>query len=112
MSDASSDIQNPSPAAAHAEHPSRTGEYIRIALVLGVLTAAEVSVYYQASLHSVIAPILLTLATCKFVLVIMFYMHLKFDNKMFTVLFGGPLILALGVLIALMAIFGRVLFGG
>jgi len=71
----------------------------------------EVLVYYQESLHSVIVPILLVLSAVKFSLVAMFFMHLKFDNRLFSTIFTGPLVLAFAVLIALLTIFHRVLFG-
>jgi hypothetical protein len=35
----------------------------------------------------------------------MFYMHLKFDNRFFMFLFGGPLLLALVVVIGLLFLF-------
>ena len=41
----------------------------------------------------------------KFALVVMFYMHLKFDNRFFSFLFGGPLLLALAVVVSLLFIF-------
>ena len=45
------------------------------------------------------------LSAVKFTLVVMFYMHLKFDNRFFTFLFGGPLLLALVVVVSLLLIF-------
>jgi cytochrome c oxidase subunit 4 len=54
----------------------------------------------------VLAPALLTLSAVKFSLVVMFYMHLKFDSPLFRVIFTLPLLLALGVAIALMFLFG------
>jgi len=38
-------------------------------------------------------------------LVVMFYMHLKDDNKFFTFLFGAPLVIAVGVMVALLFLF-------
>jgi len=35
----------------------------------------------------------------------MFYMHLKADNTFFTFLFGAPLVLAVGVMVALLLLF-------
>lgn len=96
--------------AVHAHPPAR--EYVLIAVVLAIITGAEVLTYYQqAALHETIVPILFILSAVKFVLVAMFYMHLKFDNRLFSALFSGPLVLAMGVLIALLSIFHRVLFG-
>jgi cytochrome c oxidase subunit 4 len=41
----------------------------------------------------------------KFALVVMFYMHLKFDHRFFTFLLGGPLLLAFAVVVSLLFIF-------
>ena len=40
-------------------------------------------------------PTLLVLSAFKFAIVVMFYMHLKYDHKLFRALFTGPLILAM-----------------
>ena len=90
-----------------AEHPHPTaGTYIRVATILFILTVLEVGVFYVPAFHVVLVPALLTLSAIKFTLVVMFYMHLKMDNRFFTFLFGGPFLLAGGVLIALMFLFG------
>jgi cytochrome c oxidase subunit 4 len=91
-------------------HP-KPMEYVKIAVVLAIITGAEVAVYYQESLRPVIVPILLVLSACKFTLVAMFYMHLKFDNRLFSAVFSGPLALAFAVMIALLSLFHRVLLG-
>ena len=61
-------------------HPS-PGEYIRIAVVLGAVTAAEVGVYYTHAVRHFLIPLLFLFATVKFVLVVLWYMHLKFDSR-------------------------------
>jgi hypothetical protein len=45
------------------------------------------------------------LSAIKFALVVMFYMHLKFDNKFFSLLFGGPLLLGFLVVVSLLFLF-------
>jgi len=104
----------PAPAAGHSveghAHP-QSREYVTIAVVLAIITAVEVLVYYQPAVRPFIVPVLLVLSAVKFSLVAMFFMHLKFDNRIFTVMFTGGLALALAVLIALLAIFHRVLLG-
>jgi cytochrome c oxidase subunit IV len=52
-------------------------------------------------------PTLLALSACKFVIVVMFYMHLKYDNKLFRILFTGPLIIAMIAITALLFLFGK-----
>ena len=90
-------------AGQHA-HPA-ADVYLRVAAVLVILTVLEVGVFYVPAFHPVLVPVLLVLSAAKFTLVVMFYMHLKADSKFFTFLFGTPLLLAVGVMVALMFIF-------
>ncbi len=85
-------------------HPTpRT--YVKIAALLSIITAVEVAVFYIESLDNLLLPILMTLSTVKFLLVAMFYMHLKFDHRLFSMFFVGGLVLAGCVMIALMVLF-------
>lgn len=86
------------------DHPGPM-TYIMVAVVLTVLTALEVAVFYIPALEVAILPILLTLTTGKFVLVVMFYMHLKMDSKVFTWVFAAPLVLAMFLVIGLVVLF-------
>jgi cytochrome c oxidase subunit IV len=73
------DMPDPREAAApHHEHPSAK-EYIRIGIILGVLTALEVATYY-IDVGGALVPTLIGLAIVKFALVVMWFMHLKFDS--------------------------------
>ena len=85
-------------------HPTAL-KYVWIAVVLSVITLVEVWAVFQGALRPVLLPLLLTLSAAKFVLVAMFYMHLKFDNRLFTVVFVGGFVLAVGVLLALGLLF-------
>ena len=80
-------------------------EYVKIAVILCIITAAEVAVYYVPGLRGALVPILLTLSAIKFGLVVLWYMHLKFDSKLFSAIFFGGLVLAGAVLIALIFLF-------
>ncbi len=82
-----------------------TGTYLRIAAILVMITLIEVGVFYVPAFQTVMVPLLLVLSAVKFTLVVMFYMHLKFDNRFFAFLFGGPLLLALAVVVSLLFIF-------
>ena len=89
------------------EHPHPGAkEYLAIAVVLTVITAIEVAVFYVPQLKNVLIPTLLTLSAVKFGLVAMFYMHLKFDHRLFSWLFVVPMALAAVVIVALMKLFG------
>lgn len=88
-------------------HPG-PGLYALIALFLVILTCMELAVFYVHSLQPVLVPLLILLAIAKFVLVGGFYMHLYYDQKIFTVLFGFPLALACAIGAALLMIFSAI----
>lgn len=96
----------PEDSAEHElhEHPG-VGTYVVIAAVLGILTLMEVGVFYIDALDSLLLPILMVLTTAKFVLVVMFYMHLKMDSRIFTWVFAAPLALAMFLVIAMVVLF-------
>lgn len=92
---------------AHAEgldHPG-AGTYLVIAVILTVITALEVAIFYIEALSGALAPLLLTLSAGKFVLVVMFYMHLKMDSRIFTGVFLAPMLLAVFLVVALIMLF-------
>ncbi|MDP2470619.1 MAG: cytochrome C oxidase subunit IV family protein [Candidatus Palauibacterales bacterium] len=86
-------------------HPSN-GTYVLVAAVLGVLTAVEVAVFYLEAVRPVLVPLLLTLSAAKFTMVVGFFMHLRFDSKLYRALFVGPLVVAIAVMIAMLFING------
>ena len=95
---------------AHAvEHHHPTWHtYWKVALILTVITAAEVWVYYTNIKETrLFAPLLLAFSAAKFAIVVMFYMHLKYDAKIFRGLFLGPLTIAVIVIISLLFLFGH-----
>jgi cytochrome c oxidase subunit 4 len=68
-------------AEAHREgHPSAK-EYVRIGVILAVLTALEVAASYTGVSGSILIPTLFVLALIKFALVVLWFMHLKFDDR-------------------------------
>ena len=96
--------------AAHAAHEHPTWkQYKWVALILTVITAVEVWVYYIPSFvaSKLFVPSLLIMSAVKFVIVVMFYMHLKYDHKLFRALFTGPLIIAVVTIIGLLFLFGK-----
>ena len=52
-----------------------------------------------------LVPPLLVLSTAKFVIVVLFYMHLKFDHAVFSRVFFAPLFLAVLVVIGMIILF-------
>ncbi len=93
-----------------AAHPS-TGTYLAIATILTIITLVEVGRFYVVLFAPVLAPVLLVLSAVKFSLVVMFYMHLKGDHMLFTLVFVGPLLIATAVLVALLFLFGVLVLG-
>lgn len=97
----------------HAGHPG-PALYAIVAVALVILTLMELAVYYVTFLQPVLVPILVLLAIVKFFLVGGFYMHLYYDQKIFSILFVFPLILACFIGAALLMIFsalqGRIAF--
>jgi cytochrome c oxidase subunit 4 len=87
------------------EHPG-AGEYVRIAVILAVITAAEVAIYYIGSLNKhALTVMLLVLSACKFALVALFFMHLKFDNRIFSTFFVAGLVMTGLAFVAVLAMF-------
>ena len=78
--------------------------YIKIALILAAITALEVSTYY-VDFGPLFMPSLMIMMVIKFVMVVSYFMHLKFDNKMFSFLFYTGLALALFVYLTALATF-------
>jgi cytochrome c oxidase subunit IV len=101
-----------SPATEHA-HP-KAAVYVKIGIILFVLTALEVGLYEFTygehagagghALQPFFVPLLLLLSAAKFALVAMFYMHLKQDHRLFSGVFVFPLIIAIVVIMALMVL--------
>src|SRR5262245_40012328 len=94
------------PTGQHEHAHPGAKEYLAIAVVLTVITAIEVAVFYIPQMKPVLVPTLLTLSALKFALVAMFYMHLKFDHRLLSWLFVVPMALAAIVIVALMKLFG------
>ena len=107
------------PRVVHKEHVHPGAAlYLKVAVVLFVLTALEVGAYelsrregavgLVATVGTLLIPILIILSAAKFALVAMFYMHLKQDAKIYSGLFVFPLIIAIVIVFALIALFSVV----
>jgi len=86
------------------DHPSDM-LYVKIALILGGITALEVGTYFiQDASTTLLVALLFPMMIIKFLVVASYFMHLKYDNPLFRRVFFFGLILALFVfLIALSA---------
>ncbi len=102
-------------STAHDAHAHPTpATYIKIAVILLLITIAEVVVLYIPSeteglgltwFQPVLIPAFLILAAIKFVIVVGYYMHLKFDDSFFLRVFGFALLIALTIATAVIALF-------
>ena len=88
----------------HEQHGLTDGGYIKVAVILAVITALEVSTYF-VDFGPFFMPVLLVLMCVKFFIVVSYFMHLKFDNKIFSFMFYAGLFLAVGVYAAFLATF-------
>ena len=101
-------------SAHHSEEHHEGGrhptfrQYVFIALILFVITLVEFLIIVPESLQGsslVVAPLFI-LSILKFAIVIGWYMHLRFDPRMFTTVFLAGLFLALLVVSAVLGLFG------
>jgi cytochrome c oxidase subunit 4 len=86
------------------DHPSEI-EYVKIALILALITGAEVAIYYVKAMKHVLVPFLLVFSFIKFGMVVLWFMHLRFDSRLFRRLFVAGLGLALFVYSAVLTSF-------
>jgi cytochrome c oxidase subunit 4 len=105
MSESVTEIDVDHDAGAH-EHPSDWA-YIKIALILGAITGVEVFTYFNSVLDwgDFLIPALLFMMVVKFYLVASWFMHLKFDNRIFSGMFGAGLVLATAVYVIALSAF-------
>jgi len=98
--DADADLVSPEPGVE--EHYPDEWQYIKVALILFAITMGEVGIYYVSGAAHAIVTLMLFMMIAKFALVALFFMHLRFDSKLFRRLFVTGIILAVAVyLIAL-----------
>ena len=90
--------------AEHEPHIPTDRYFINVALWLALLTALETSTYW-IDLGSVATPALIIMMAIKFFMIILIFMHLKFDNKLFSLMFYIGLGLAIFVYCVALATF-------
>lgn len=80
--------------------------YVRIAMLLAVITGVEIIGVYLPFPHWFIFSALVILSAVKFLFVIFYFMHLRWDKPFCTILFFIGLVLAGGTVWALLLLFG------
>jgi len=96
--------------AEHDTHPS-PAQYWKIAALLAVLTAFEVAMFYidrAFGLGGLNALILISLALLKFVIVVGWYMHLRYESAIPNRFFTAGAILAIGLYLVVLSVMGVV----
>jgi cytochrome c oxidase subunit 4 len=81
-----------------AEHHPAPAEYVKIAAILAVVTLIEVGAYYVTGIpDGLLSASLLIMMIIKFAMVGLWFMHLRFDSRLFRRLFITGIVLALAV---------------
>jgi cytochrome c oxidase subunit 4 len=95
--------------AHHEAHHPTAGTYVKVGILLTVITIIEVYAYYIPSFvaSSWFVPALLIMSAVKFFTVVSVYMHLRYDHKLFRALFTGPFLVAAFTMLGLMFLFGH-----
>lgn len=87
------------------DHPTDL-KYVKIALILGVLTMLEVSTYFVEDASTTMLVItLFPMMIAKFLIVTSYFMHLKYDNPLFRRVFFFGLLLAVAVYLIMLSTF-------
>jgi cytochrome c oxidase subunit IV len=81
------------PEQEQHDHPT-VGQYVEIGVILAVVTAIEVSLFYADIPRQITVPALLFLTAIKFILVVMWFMHLRYDRRLLTWVFVAGMTIA------------------
>ena len=101
-------MSSPAPAAVahdHGHDESKFQIYVQIAMLLAVITGVEIIAVYLPFAKWFLVTALVILSTVKFMFVIFYFMHLRWDKPFCTILFFIGLVLAAGTMWALLALF-------
>jgi cytochrome c oxidase subunit 4 len=94
------------PDTEHALEQSKFWFFVQIAMLLAVITGLELVTVYLPFMRWLLIGVLVVLSTVKFMFVIFYFMHLRWDKAFCTVLFFIGLLLAGGTMWALLKLFG------
>ena len=101
---ASTELHPPREAEELHDHPSPR-KYVWIAVILAIITALEVAIYYVPALEDYLVPFLIAFAVVKFIMVAAYFMHLKFDSKLFRRFFVTGIVLGFIVFTVVLLLF-------
>ena len=99
------DLALPADAPGHGSAQSRFHIYVQIAMILAVITGVELLLIFLPFARPLLVTGLVLLSAVKFLFVILFFMHLRWDRVLCTILFFIGLVLAGGTMWALLHLF-------
>ena len=76
--------------------------YVVVGVILSIITIVEVWAFNWLFLGGLLVPLMLVLSLGKFVLVVGFFMHLKFDRKYYAWIFTACMVIGIGIFVALL----------
>ena len=103
MSTSSSSVSATAPS--HQAEESKFWIYVQIAMILAVITGVEIVIIGLPFAAWLLVTALVVLSVVKFLFVIFYFMHLRWDKVFCTVLFFNGLIMAGGTMWALIHLF-------
>lgn len=94
--------------AQHTDDHISDWGYVKVAILLAVITGVEVFTYFESVVDwgKALVPALIVMMVLKFGIVAGYFMHLKFDSPLFTRVFVTGILFAIGVYIVMMLAFG------
>jgi cytochrome c oxidase subunit 4 len=99
------DLALPADAPGPSPAQSRFHIYVQIAMILAIITGVELLLIFLPFPKPLLIGSLVLLSAVKFLFVIFFFMHLRWDRVFCTVLFFIGLVLAGGTMWALLNLF-------
>jgi cytochrome c oxidase subunit 4 len=102
-------VMNPSLLSTVPGHPPAQGRFfvfVQIAMILAIITGLELLIIFLPFPKPLLIGGLVLLSAVKFLFVIFFFMHLRWDKLLLTCVFFIGLVLGGGTLWALVSLFG------
>lgn len=96
------DHETQSDAAKTHKHPNYLAVFIVLTLITAIITGVEFLSHNLAIPRELLNSFFVLMAVIKATLVAMFYMHLKQDSRLYTALFGVPVLFAVFLLFMLL----------
>lgn len=92
--------------SSHEEGHFTEGTYIKVGLFLAAVTAIEVAIYYLDMAQGLLVGFLLAFSALKFVMVVLWFMHLRYDSPLFSMLFTGGMLLVFALFAVVLSTLG------